>query len=299
MKDEFRFGKLGLGSRLALSAGLFASGVALGLAIPGSYLPGLLLVVAGWFPLMLRVATNKPADQGLEEWRPVTMAEVDRLDDGIRQSKKLKRRTRSVGTGVLVGIASPFLFFALVGFAVAGRRDLSFILVNAIALLAPALFFGRVRVFVPETIAFKMPSIRAFLSEPLPEGLAAAPYIRFDKDAAGLDVPEDLRLMLELKRPPADLVGVQVQAAVNKGPNGAVPYLYAVVLTRGTDGAAYAAASRLKRSRFEIEPGSDGDFGTVVIRQETSSGGYHTTPDDCRELKDVCQAYLQSLRAKG
>jgi hypothetical protein len=297
MNDEFRFGKLGLQSRLALSAGLFALGIALQLAIPEVSPLGFGLVIAGWFPLMLKTATNKPADQGLEEWRPVTMTEIDRLDDGIRQSKALKKKTRSLTTGVLVGITAPFLGFALLGFAIAGRGDLTFIILNTVALLVPSLFFGRVSVFVPKDIAFKMPSFRALLSEPLPAGIAVSPYLRFDKDKAGLDVPEDLRLMFELKRPPEDLVGVQVQAAVNKGPNGEVPYLYAVVLTRGTSGPAFAAASRLRRSRFEVEAGSDGEFGTVVIRQSTESGGYHTTPDDCRELQNVCVKFLEALRA--
>jgi hypothetical protein len=295
MKDEFRFFKLGLGSRLVLSGGLFAAGVALQLALRWGLLPGLALIVAGWFPLMLRVATNKPEDQGLEEWRPVTMAEIDRIEDGIRQSVKLKRKTRSLGTGVLVGFLAPFALFSLIVLAAVGRGDLSLVICDAFAFLVPALFFGRVRVFVPGEIQFKLLSFRAFLSESLPEGVAVAPYLRFDKDKAGRDIPEDLRLMLERKRPPADLVGVQVQAAVNKGPNGNVPYLYAVVLTKGTGGSAYAAARSYKRRGYKVDAGADGEYGTVVIRQDTDSGGYHTTPDDCRELKDACVAVLGSM----
>jgi len=295
MSDEFRFGKLGLGSRLALAAGLFASGIALQLAAPRAAILGIAIVVAGWFPLMLRVATNKPEDQGLEEWRPVSMAEFDRLDDGIKKSKTIKRKTGNLKTGVLIGLASPFILFVLVAFAAMGRRDVIFVFGNTIALLVPALFFGRVRAFVPQDIAFKMPSFRSFLTVAPPAEVVVVPYIRFDKDKAGLDVPEDLRLMLELKRKPADLVGIQVQASVNKGPNGPVPYLYAVVLTKGASGPAYSAARGFKRKGFEVEPGSDGDYGTVVIRQETESGGYHTTPDDCRELMESCKACLSII----
>jgi len=297
MHGEFRFLKLGLGSRLVLSGSLFAAGVALELALRGGILPGLALVAAGWLPLMLRPATNKPEDQGLEEWRPVTMAEVDRLEDGIRQSVKLRKRTRDLKTGLLVGLLSPIVLTALGVLAAIGRGDLSFVIGNAAAFLVPALFFGRVRVFVPGDIQFKLLSFRAFLSEPLPAGISASPYLRFDKDPAGRDIPEDLRLMLEPKRPPEDLVGVQVQAAINKGPNGKVPYLYAVLLTKGTKGPAYEAARRFKSRGFVVEGGSDGDYGTVVIRQSTSSGGYHTTPDDCRELGRACAALLGSLKA--
>lgn len=297
MTDEFRFGNLGLGSRLALAGGLFASGIALALAFRPGVLPGLALIVAGWFPLMLRVATNKPDDQGLEEWRPVTMAEIDRLEDGLGESKKLKKRTRRVGSIILAAMASPFLFAALVGSAVMRRTDITFVLAVVALLLVPALFFGRVQVFMPKDINFKMLSFRALLSEPLPPGIAVAPYIRFDKDPAGRDVPEDLRIMLELKRPPADLVGVQVQAAINNGPNGPVPYLYAVVLTRGTSGPTYAKARGLKPRNYKVEAKADGDFGTVVIRQSTGDGGYHTTPDDCRELAQICAGFLASLQA--
>jgi len=297
MTDEFKFWKLGLGSRLVLAGGLFASGIALALAFRWGVLPGLALVAAGWLPLMLRAATNKPDDQGLEEWRPVTMAEIDRLEDGLHASKQLKRKTRNVGPIVLAALASPFVFAGIVGTAVAGRTDLSFVVGVAIILLVPALFFGRVRVFMPKDINFKMLSFRALLSEPLPEGVAVAPYIRFDKDPAGRDVPEDLRIMFELKRPPADLVGVQVQAAINNGPNGPVPYLYAVVITKGGSGPTFEKARFLKPRGYKVEAKAEGEYGTVVVRQATSGRGYHTTPDDCRELAKVCTDFLSTLKA--
>ena len=87
----------------------------------------------------------------------------------------------------------------------------------------------------------------------------------------------------------------QVQAAINNGPNGPVPYLYAVVLTRGKDGPAHGAAARLRLKGYEVEAGGDKEYGTVVIRQKTSGGGYHTTPDDCSELASLCYRFLASL----
>jgi hypothetical protein len=255
------------------------------------------VAIAGWVPLLLKPATNKPDDQGLEDWRAVTVAEVDRLDDGIRDSTKLKRRTMSVGTGLVIGIGAPLAFLVMTWSYDFGRTDITYVVGNLALVLVPALFFGRVRVFIPGDIAFKMPSIRAVLAEPLPTGVAIAPYIRFDKDKSGADVPEDLRLMLELKRPPADLVGIQVQAAINKGPNGNVPYLYAVVLTRGKDGPAYSSARGLHAKGFEIEAGGDTTYGTVVVRQATTGTGYHTTPDDCRRLVRLCVEVLGRMAA--
>jgi hypothetical protein len=287
MQEDFKFFKLGLTSRLLVAGGLFAVGAAIELAM-ASLFPGILVVLAGWFPLMLRKATNKPDEQGLEEWRPVPMSEVDRLDDGLRKSKKLRGRTVSVSRGLALGLGIPVLVLVLGVSAAHGRMDVAFLAANAAILLAPAALFGRIKVYSPETIAIKMPCFRAILAESIPEGIVVAPYIRFDKDKSGADVPEDLRLLYELKRPPADLVGIQVQAAVNKGPNGAVPYMYAVVLTKGKDGPSYKIAQRLRSAAFEVEAGGDENYGTVVIRQETSGGGYETTKGNCRSLLKLC-----------
>lgn len=298
MQDDFRYFKLGFLSRLALAGGLFAAGIALELALrAGMFFPGIVLVVAGWFPLMLKKATNKPDDQGLEEWRPVPMAEIDRLDDSLRESGKLRKKTRSVSSGLALGLGIP-AFLIFLGIAAATERtDAYFVGVNAAVLLVPSILFGRVRVFTPAEIALKMPCFRALLSEKLPEGVAVAPYIRFDKDKSGADVPEDLRLLFELKRPPSDLVGIQVQAAINKGPNGEVPYMYAVVLTKGKAGPSYDVARRVKSSGYEVEPGGDEGYGTVVIRQETGGGGYATSPEDCKKLLRVCSKVLGAMSA--
>jgi hypothetical protein len=299
VSDDFRFFKLGQGSRLVLAGGLFAAGVALELALRASmFLPGILVVLAGWLPLMLKRATNKPDDQGLEEWRPVPMAEVDKLDDALRESGKLRTRTRSASAGLALGLGIPAFVVFLGVSAATGRTDAYFIGVNAAAFLVPALLFGRVKVFTPAEISMKMPCFRALLSETPPEGIAVAPYMRFDKDKSGADVPEDLRLLYELKRPPADLVGIQVQAAINNGPNGAVPYMYAVVLTKGRKGPSYDVAKRVRSSDYEVEVGGDDEYGTVVLRQETSGGGYNTTPDDCRKLMRLCMKVLGAIEGK-
>jgi hypothetical protein len=246
---------------------------------------------------MLKKATNKPDDQGLEEWRPVPMSEIDKIDDALRESKKLRAKTKSLSTGVALGLGIPVLVVFLGLCAAFERADAYFVGVNAAALLVPSLFFGRVKVFTPADIAMKMPCFRAFLSEKPSEGVTVAPYLRFDKDRTGADVPEDLRLLYELKRPPADLVGIQVQAAINNGPNGAVPYMYAVILTKGKDGPSYKIAQRIKSAGYEIEVGGDDEYGTVVMRQETSGGGYATSPEDCERLLRLCLKVLAAIEA--
>ncbi len=288
MENDFRFFRLDTGARLALAGSLFLAGVAVGIVSDNLVAPAFVLSAVGWTPLMLKKITNRPDDQGLEEWRAVSMAEVDRLDDAMRATTKTMAKSGEIlikvfGTFILALI----LFAAMAGF-VAGRRDIGFVLAEAGIFLVPALLFGRLVLHKPKEIAFKMPSFRALLRESIPAKVTVTPYIRFDKDSKGADVPEDLRVMYETKRGPADFVGIQVQCAKNKGPNGEVPYLYAVILTKGRSGATYRQASNLESPGFVVETGGDEEYGTVVIRQATEGKGYHTTTSDCAKLGRLC-----------
>lgn len=291
MELSYRFLKLGAPSRLVLAGALYAAAAFMQAATRNVPI-GIIPVVAAWLVLSPKPASNKPADLGFEEWRAVSAAEVTRIADGISASKKLRRKVAgpvALGVLALVGLGLASLF------ALAAWPPASLALFDFALFLIPGLFFGKVKVHVPAEIAFKLPSFLALMNAELPDGLVLTPYLRFDKDKEQRDIPEDLRFMLEPRRKSADLVGVQLQAAVNSGPNGQVPYLYAVALTRGSGGAAYAAFSRLRARGFVVEPGGDGEYGTVVIRQETSGGGYHTTPDDCRALLELCAKVLASI----
>jgi hypothetical protein len=289
MQADFRFFDLRLGSRLLIAGFCFATAVLIQISF--SVVWGLVFAVLGWVPLVLRRASNKPDDCGLEEWRLVTVAEIDRLDDGLRQAKALRRKTRTLGgvKTLMFGIILLVLLRAVTAFT--DREDFWLIGLDLAFFLTPAVFFGRIAVFVPPTIAMKMPCFRVFLSRKLPETMGVAPYIRYDKDPSDADIPEDLRLMLELKRSPADLVGIQIQAAINRGPAGEVPYAYAVVLTKGTAGPSYATAQAIQQSGYLVEAGGDGDYGTVVIRRD----GYSTGLADCEHLHKICVDLLTAV----
>jgi hypothetical protein len=293
--SDFRLFSLSVSARYALSACLFSAGSALGLIWPQLTFAGFALAASGWFPLFLKGATNRPDDQGLEEWRLVSMAVFDRLEDSLKEVRSLRREMRSFPSALIGFLAIGAIAVALVASAAAGRGDVAYLAGFAAVFFLPGIFFGRVSVFRPKEIAQKESSFVAFLSERPPEGLTVVPYIRFDKDSKGRDVPEDLRFLIEAKRPPADFVGIQVQAAINKGPNGEVPYLYAVVLTRGREGPSYEAARRFRASGYEVEEGGDDEYGSVVIRQQTGNGGYCTTPHDCTRLAKVCYEALEKL----
>lgn len=296
MDVEFRYGKLAPNARFLLAFALYLGGTALQLA-SGLMLPGFALVVLGWAPLALRKITTKPSDQGLEEWRAVSAQEIDRIADALKASRKTSISSGlDLGRAILVTGALA-MAAALGGLLLGGGLALA--LADFCLFLVPALFFGRVKVFVPKELKLKLPCIAALLAERYPKDIILTPYLRFDKDAKGLDVPEDVRAMLEPKRKPTDLVGVQLQAAINNGENGEVPYLYAVFIFKGSSGAGFRAVSRLKARGYVVEANAEGEYGTVVVRQETGGGGYRTTPDDCAELVQLATKALETLAQAG
>ena len=290
MDYEFSSMKLSLSARLALAAGLFSVGALLQVFFGWGLLPGLIAIVLGYLPLRLKPITNKPADQGLEEWRPVSMAEIDKLADTLRESKAIFGK--SIGGSVLMVMLAGAVAIAA-GVSLAFSPDLSLILADGLLFAVPAMFFGRVKAFVPHVLSLKMPCFQALFAERIPEHVVVTPYLRFDKDKNGGDVPEDIRLMIEPKRKPDDFVGVQVQAAINKGPSAEVPYLYAVILTKGK-GASYRRFEDLRASGYEIEAGGDEAYGSIVVRQETSGTGYATKPSDCVRLFNLICGMLKA-----
>jgi hypothetical protein len=182
---------------------------------------------------------------------------------------------------------------AIAGISLTFNPRLSLALADGLLFAVPAMFFGRIKAFVPRELSLKMPCFQAIFGEKIPEHIAVTPYLRFDKDKDGRDVPEDIRLMIEPRRKPEDFVGVQMQAALNKGPNGEVPYLYAVMLTKGR-GETYRRLKNLSADGYEIEPGGDEEYGSIVVRQETSGTGYATKPSDCVRLYDLVCSILES-----
>ncbi len=293
MDDTFALFSLSRQSRMAAAAGIFAVG-ALVQTIPSWGLAlGSVLIALGWLPLALRRLSTKPADTGLEEWRPVSMAEVDKLSDALRQSKRTKAR---LAGGILGSTALSILLLALAGLGLAGGGGWGLLALDAFLFAFPALFFGRPAIFVPKLLNLKMPCFQAVFEAKAQDSLVLTPYFRFDKDEEGRDIPEDMRLMLEPRRKPEDFIGVQLQAAVNKGPNGEVPYLYAVFLTKGK-GASFSRISGLRLPGYVAEAGGDGEYGSLVLRQQTSGTGYATRPADCERLYQAVTRGLALLEA--
>lgn len=296
MKKIFAFFNLSLQSRIIITAALYA--VCVLIQILSGFAPaGLVLLIPAWLLLAMKNIKNKPDDQGLENWRPVGSAEIHRIADTLSQTKKLQRQISGPGCLLIFGwfgsfiLAVLFRFFA--DYSVFSHISLAFLDFGLFTV--PAVLSGNVHLFMPYELNMKMDHFLPLMNESLPPGYILTPYVRFDEDKEKKEIPEDLRCMLELKRKPEALVGVQLQIAINKGPNGNVPYMYAVVLMRGRSSQLYRTFASISVAGYEIEPGGDDQYGTVVIRQKTSGTGYHTKADDCRRLFAIVLKALQQI----
>jgi len=285
-------------ARLVILAGCGAAGLAVQVLVPGGYgfLPGIVLMVPGLLFMLARNFRNKPMDIGQEDWQPASVREFDR----IRSNLQLTREKRYAvvyrpGFGWFIAVVLFVLALILAG---SQRRLGALVFADALVLLVPFLFTGNVSLWTPQELAFRMSAFEPILSSEQAEGgdIIITPYLRLDKDKEGHQVPEDIRLMVEPRRKPADFLGVQIQVAVNKGPNGSVPYMYSVFLCKGK-GDTWQALSKEHFGDYEHEPGGDTDYGYVVVRQKTSGTGYHTTDADVRRLYEMVKARL--LKMKG
>jgi hypothetical protein len=279
MEIQFKRFKLGVSSRLTLAAFCYAASILVQLQF--GFLPGLVFILAGWMFLGIKPTTNKPKDQGLEEWRAVSVAEITRIADNLKASKKIRAVIMGRKALKILGF---FGIFFIMFLAAPVSSGLSMAIFNFALFSVPAFFFGKVSIFVPAELDLKISGFMTLLNASRPADQVLTPYLRFDKDEEGRDVPEDIRFMLEPRRKPEDLVGIQFQSSINNGANGKVPYMYAVVLCRGKSGPTYEYFSRLSTRTFIVEAGGDNEYGTVVVRQKTGGTGYHTRNADCQRL---------------
>jgi hypothetical protein len=234
-------------------------------------------------------------DIGQEDWQPASVREFDRIRNNLQLTRE-KRYAVLYRTGFGTGVAIVLFMLALI-LSGSSRRLGALVCADALVLLIPFLFTGNVSLWTPQELAFRMRAFEPILSSEQAEGgeVIITPYLRLDKDKEGRQIPEDIRLMVEPRRKPADFLGVQMQVAMNKGPNGNVPYMYAVFLCKAT-GATYRALGRENFGDYEREPGGDKEYDYVVVRQKTSGGGYHTTDADVRRLYDMVKEKVQKIK---
>ena len=296
MEMRYVIPRIAFPARLLAFAAFAAAGLALQVLIPGGYgfIPGVAVMVPGLVFSWARNFRNKPMDIGQEDWQPVTVREFDRIKGNIQMTRQ---KGYSViyrgGFGWFIGLVLLVLAFI---FNTADNRLGALLCADSLVLLLPFLFSGNVSLWTPQELAFRMRVFDPILSTEQAEGgdIIITPYLKLDKDKEGHQIPEDIRLMVEPRRKPTDFLGVQLQVAVNKGPNGNVPYMYSVFLCHGK-GATYQALEAEKFGAYIHEPGGDKDYGYVVVRQKTSGTGYHTTDADVGRLYAMVKDKLTAM----
>ena len=300
MEMRYVVSKITFPARLVILAGCGVVGLALQVIVPGGYgfLPGIIVMVPGLLFMFRKNFRNKPMDVGQEDWQPASVREFDRIKSNLQLTRE-KRYSVIYRSGFGWFIAVVLLVLALILLS-GGRRLGALVCADALVLLVPFLFSGNVSLWTPQELAFRMRVFEPILSTEQAEGgdIIITPYLRLDKDKENHQIPEDIRLMVEPRRKPADFLGVQMQVAVNKGPNGSVPYMYSVFLCKGK-GPTYQALSRERFGDYECEPGGDKEYGYVVVRQKTSGTGYHTTDADVRRLYDMVKTRLLRMKEQG
>ena len=283
-----------------------------------------LFVIPLWF-LKARNYTNKPpAGSGSKQkgtWRPVTVTDLDRFRDRIRTIRKAEI---PVFYNWSIGIVVTFLFiFLLVPVGVIVGAVGFFVILDLYLVFIPFLFFARIEKWLP-AISGKITAFDPILDSKLPEKIRLEPMLFFGggggnktpgkrthrelvsgEQVPGEQIPVDIRLMLAPGTSASqevrdELLGAQFQVTYNNGPNGPVPYVYAVFITKGK-GKIWQSLKNVGAAHYITEPGSstEGDtvYGTVVLRLDTKSrsDGYHTHESDVRELLGLVVHALEKL----
>lgn len=291
--------RLPIGTRLLLFGLCAFIGAALQflLFFPFHTIVGFVFFVAAGFFMLGASYTKAPKDLGFEEWKPVTFKEFKRVENNFELVKTARLPIylrKKAGRVFFIILASVSLFFLLFVLAGSGNYLVAVILFDLILMFYPLFMTGNIHLHTPKDLKMKMDRFHGVV-----EGLGGngqetkiTPYFRFDKDSEGRLIPEDVRLMIESKRKPADLIGAQLQVSINNGPKGAVPYMYAVILTK-RGGKSFERLQKMdwtirygggQEKKMVTENGSEDEFAYLVVRQPTGGGGYHTTESQCIEL---------------
>ncbi len=296
MKIEFVLFKISLPRRLLLFVIIEILGIFCQFNVPGGPFFGTIIMIFGAVLISAKNYTNKPFDIGLENWKPVSENEFNRIKSNLQMTKTIKYPFyfRPV-FGVFIIVIFIFLVFML--FVIEADSLILFAL-DIMIILFPPFLTGMVTLWTPYDLKLKLSRFYTVLEEAKKdEKIIVTPYLRLDKDKKGRQIPEDIRFMIEPRRKPDDFIGIQIQVAINNGANGAVPYMYAVFLCKGK-GRSYNALTTMDFKNYVNEPGGDEEYGYIVIRQKTGGGGYHTTNNACINLYSFVKERLDELLVK-
>jgi hypothetical protein len=285
----FLAGDLAYGVRLAIAGVFFAIGACL-VFFSTFVVPGLVLVLLGHLPLWVRrqsLAPGGATPKHEEVWVPVEEGWYDRIASQERKAAKWDATpwdmTNALGCSVLFGviilIAILSILFSQVSVATGVR-----LLVFSGCLFLPAWLSGRRSLWSPSELRIKgraLEQAKTALAAAATRDFELVPMLALREGKRGR-YPVDARLMAR----PADtgdseIIGIQIQVALNNVRGRDYPYLYCVVLAQ--PGYDFPRIAEGRPWVYEYEDKDDVSY--VVVRQYAdNSGGWHTTPVIISEL---------------
>jgi len=303
---RFVFPVGGLHARLLASAFLFLAGLAawsLG-SFPWSA-AGLLLLLAGHLPLWVRTQTTAPGGATPvheDVWAPVEDAWLERVSELETRGERWDTTPwdLSNGTGCLT-LTGALLLFATVAFVAGtafGGDALLRVAVAGPLLFVPLWLNGMRSTWNPSELRKKGEALavaREALAELGGKDFDLVPLLALREGRRG-KYPVDARLMARPAREDeSGFLGVQVQVAMNNVRGTDYPYVYAVVLGKGS-------------FRFPKRPGREAAHGVdlvveagegegvvyrVVRQHADKSGGWNTEP---HHVRGIVRAALERAR---
>lgn len=322
---------LSLGSRFALIAVLAVVGIGLQLFV--SFTVGWLLLFISVLLGATRGKSNAPDGLGRGEWQNVTMDELEDARKLIAESGRVREANAPfhLGTGAGCGL----VFFLVVGVVLVGvvagaavdsgslglapvahggSVSLLFI-IDALTLLLPLWFFGRVRTWQPPNFEMRLKQIWAvYQAAYCNPNIEFRPSLQIANTKDG-SVPLDVRLMIKLKDSDPNFIGIQVQTAINDVQGRKYPYTYCVLIAKPEFGLVekakrivempptggftvgflglFADTNDRKEAKFPrlngavVELKREAEMEITVVRQGTGHGGYKTSPEQSCRIFDV------------
>ncbi len=301
MKPVFSYTTLSWKSRFVLAAAVYAAVSLLQFFAADSAAVRWFAAVILCIPLFFLSAkhfSSKPDDTGKEEWRPVTMKEMDRLTSRINKIRKAKlpfiySRTAGIMTAFIAVLSAVFNLFA-------GSAATAFIIIDIYLIFIPVLWFASIKKWYPAAMSRKIREFNIVLTRAYPQTVKLVPYLRFDENRNGEKIPEDFKITIEPLKKPADFIGIQFQLTYNEGPNGQVPYMYAVCICKDC-GESWEKLKKIRARDFLTETSSSTEdgvrYGIVVFRLDTEcrSDGYRTRDADIERLVDIAVKAIGEL----
>lgn len=253
-------------------------GIIAGLSVPSdkSFLIGLAFVIGAAFVVWTPAYSNAPKKKDLTKnlvWEKTDEKNIDSMKKKIAKCKKSSKKTVPFMAYLILTIISVFAVYILFeALNIKNSAKYAFSLVIYLYVIIYAKFCsGKRTYYYNEKLES---SISQQLSVIIPENWTKEYSVLMAKN---VNVPLEIKTTLKPKEPCEFLYGIQIQTAINNGPDGECPYTYCVII--GKKGL------NLKEKFPALKKKLTSMYNTFIISDETK-------PNDENEITVLrCEGY--------